>query len=113
MRPQRETVLTQLTVIMRSGEAQDIDARDDYSLMESIRDAGIDELLALCGGSCSCATCHVFIDENYWDKLSALSQDENDLLDGSDHRQPNSRLSCQVKISPDLSGMRVTVAPED
>lgn len=105
--------MTQLIIITRSGEAQEIEARDEYSLMESIRDAGIDELLALCGGSCSCATCHVFIDDNFWDKLPEPGEDENDLLDGSDHRQTNSRLSCQVKISPALDGMRVTVAPED
>jgi 2Fe-2S ferredoxin len=54
--------------------------------MEVIRDNGFDELLALCGGCCSCATCHVHIDPAYMDKLSPISDDESDLLDSSDHR---------------------------
>jgi 2Fe-2S ferredoxin len=108
-----ETEVTQVTVVTRSGDAEAIDATDERSLMESIRDAGIDELLALCGGSCSCATCHVFVDPAYFDLLPELSEDENDLLDGSDNRQPNSRLSCQIKVLPSLGGMTVTIAPEE
>jgi 2Fe-2S ferredoxin len=81
--------------------------------MELIRDSGMDELLALCGGCCSCATCHVIIDDASAAKLPAMSDDENDLLDSSDHRTANSRLSCQVNVTPDLDGMSVTIAPED
>ena len=104
--------MTTITVIKRSGDAELISGQDDYSVMETIRDAGIDELLALCGGSCSCATCHVYVDERWLGSLSPITDDENDLLDGSDYRQENSRLSCQIKLSSALEGMTVTIAPE-
>ena len=81
--------------------------------MEVIRDAGFDELLALCGGCCSCATCHVFVDEAWADKLPPVGEDENDLLDSSSHRNATSRLSCQISMGADLDGLRVTIAPED
>ena len=78
-----------------------------------IRDSGFDELLALCGGCCSCATCHVYVDPAFADSLPAMSEDENDLLDSSDHRNDTSRLSCQVVLTDALDGLRVTIAPED
>lgn len=81
--------------------------------MEAIRDAGIDELLALCGGCCSCATCHVHVDPAFADRLPPMSEDESDLLDSSDHRRETSRLSCQVPLTDALAGLRVTIAPED
>ena len=90
-----------------------VDAASGVSVMEAIRDNGFDELLALCGGCCSCATCHVYVDPAFADKVTPLSEDENDLLDSTDHRQDNSRLSCQLQMSDGLSGLRVTIAPED
>jgi 2Fe-2S ferredoxin len=81
--------------------------------METIRDAGMDELLALCGGCCSCATCHVHIDPAFPGLLPPMSEDEDDLLDSSDHRNGTSRLSCQMALTNDLNGLRVTIAPED
>ena len=83
------------------------------SLMELIRNAGLDELLALCGGSCSCATCHVYVDPSFADRLAPTSADENDLLDGSNRRTERSRLSCQISVVDALDGLRVTIAPED
>jgi 2Fe-2S ferredoxin len=83
------------------------------SLTEAIREAGNDELLALCGGCCSCATCHVHVDPAFADRLPPIGADENDLLDSSDHRNANSRLSCQIKLAGDMDGLRVTLAPED
>ncbi len=81
--------------------------------MEAIRDAGFDELLALCGGCCSCATCHVHIDGTWSDVVGVATGDEDDLLDSSDHRLPTSRLSCQLRVDDTLDGLRVTIAPED
>ncbi|WP_051187263.1 2Fe-2S iron-sulfur cluster-binding protein [Sphingobium wenxiniae] len=77
------------------------------------RDNGFDELLALCGGCCSCATCHVFIDPEFIESLPAPGEDENDLLDSSDHRNDRSRLACQIGLNAGLDGLRVTIAPED
>lgn len=105
--------MTKLTVISREGTTSQIEAAPGISVMEALRDGGCDELLALCGGCCSCATCHVLIDPAYFDRLSPMSSYEDDLLDSSDHRTARSRLSCQVIVSDDLDGMAVTIAPED
>ncbi len=81
--------------------------------MEIIRDGGFDELLALCGGSCSCATCHVVVDPEWFDKVGPANRDEDDLLDSSDHRVATSRLSCQIDFTPALDGLKIRIAPED
>jgi len=105
--------MPQITVVNQSGEESSIAAPVGRTLMEVIRDNGFDELLALCGGCCSCATCHVHIDPSFADKLPKMSEDENDLLDSSDHRNEFSRLSCQVPITDALEGLKVTIAQED
>ena len=102
-----------ITVVNNAGVETAIVAEEGRSLMEAARDNGIDELLALCGGCCSCATCHVHIDPAYIDKLPALTEDENDLLDSSDHRNEFSRLSCQIPVTAELEGLKFTIAPED
>lgn len=105
--------MTAIFITTRDGTRSEIQATPGLSLMEALRDAGIDELLALCGGCCSCATCHVRIDPAFADRLPAVSGDEDDLLDSSDHRTPRSRLSCQVTIDDALEGLEVEIAPED
>jgi 2Fe-2S ferredoxin len=105
--------LPSLTVVTREGTESVVEASTGLSVMEVIRDAGFDELLALCGGCCSCATCHVYVDPAFTDKLPAMSEDENDLLDSSDHRTAESRLSCQIPVTDAIDGLRVTIAPED
>lgn len=105
--------MAQLNVVTREGQEIVLEGEDGLSVMEIIRDGGIDELLALCGGCCSCATCHVHVDPDFVDSLPAMSEDENDLLDSSDHRNESSRLSCQITFSDALDGLRVTIAPED
>jgi 2Fe-2S ferredoxin len=105
--------MPKLVVVTREGDESVLEAEAGLSVMEVIRDAGIDELLALCGGCCSCATCHVFVDPAFGGVLPEMSDDENDLLDSSDHRDERSRLSCQLVMSDDLDGLTVTIAPED
>ncbi len=105
--------MVKLVVVNRAGEAAEIEAEEGLSVMEAIRDGGFDELLALCGGCCSCATCHVHVDPAFWDQLSPMSEDENDLLDSSDKRNEFSRLSCQIKVEPAVAGLKVTIAEED
>jgi 2Fe-2S ferredoxin len=105
--------MPQITVVDQSGSEKAIEAPEGRTLMEVIRDSGFDELLALCGGCCSCATCHVHIDPAFMDKLPTMSEDENDLLDSSDHRNEFSRLSCQVPVTGALEGLKVTIAQED
>src|ERR687889_689599 len=105
--------MANLTIIGRDGTEKTIEAKAGWSVMENIRDAGFDELLALCGGCCSCATCHVHVDEEWIDRLPPRSEDEDDLLDSSDHRVATSRLSCQLTFDAELDGLRVRIAPED
>ncbi|MFN3459207.1 MAG: 2Fe-2S iron-sulfur cluster-binding protein [Novosphingobium sp.] len=105
--------MPKIVVVNRAGEEKTVEADAGLSVMEAIRDNGFDELLALCGGCCSCATCHVYIDPAFADKVAPMSEDENDLLDSSDHRNETSRLSCQVQLTAALDGLRVTIAPED
>ena len=102
-----------LTVTTREGEEREIAGEVGLSVMECIRDAGIDELLALCGGCCSCATCHVHVDEAFLPLLPKMSADEDDLLDSTSDRDETSRLSCQVPFTAALDGLRVRIAAED
>lgn len=105
--------MPKLIVVNRAGEESTVDAADGLTVMEAIRDNGFDELLALCGGCCSCATCHVHVDPAFKDRLPPMSEDEDDLLESSDHRDANSRLGCQVPLTADLDGLKVTIAQED
>jgi len=105
--------MPKLLVVNHEGVARAIEAPLGHTVMEAIRDNGFDELLALCGGCCSCATCHVHIDPAFAAALPAISADESDLLDSSDHRDATSRLACQLPISAAMDGMRVTIAKED
>jgi len=105
--------MPKMIVVTREGEESVFEGEAGLSVMEVIRDNGVDELLALCGGCCSCATCHIYIDEEFADRLPAMSEDENDLLDSSDHRTAQSRLSCQIPFGAALDGLKVIIAPED
>lgn len=105
--------MPKLIVVNRDGEETTVDADNGLTVMEVIRDNGFDELLALCGGCCSCATCHVHVDPEFAAKLPEMDEDENDLLDSSDHRDERSRLSCQIPFEDELDGLKVTIAQED
>ncbi len=96
--------MVKLVVVNRAGEANEVEADEGMSLMEVIRDNGFDELLALC---------HVYVDPDFAGGLPPRSEDEEDLLDSSDHKTEASRLSCQVPVTAALEGLRVTIAPED
>ncbi|WP_448501159.1 2Fe-2S iron-sulfur cluster-binding protein [Sphingomonas sp.] len=105
--------MPKLIVVTRNGEEREVMGDADLSVMEVIRDNGFDELLALCGGCCSCATCHVHVDPDFAGKLPPMSEDENDLLDSSSDRDDHSRLSCQIQFTSALDGLRVRIAEED
>jgi ferredoxin, 2Fe-2S len=105
--------MPKLTVITRNGDEKVIEAAAGVSLMEALRNHGIDEIQAICGGCCSCATCHVYVGESWVVKLPPVSEVENELLDCATHRRSNSRLSCQIPFNESLNELRLTVAPED
>ncbi len=102
-----------LVVMTRDGTERALKGESGLSVMEVIRNGGIDELLALCGGCCSCATCHVHVDPAFADRLPPMRQDEDDLLESSADRDATSRLSCQIPFGEELDGLRVTIAAED
>lgn len=102
-----------IIVESRAGVQTSLNAEASRSLMEILRDGGVDEILALCGGTCSCSTCHVIVDSAFADLLPPMRPDEDDLLDSTEHRTPTSRLACQIVFSEKIDGLRVKVAPED
>jgi 2Fe-2S ferredoxin len=104
--------MTKVAIISRDGSECFIEALNGHSLMNAIRDESSD-LLALCGGACSCATCHVYVDQTWIDSLPPMSEAEDALLDGSEFRRPESRLSCQIVIDDSHEGLRAEIAPEE
>jgi 2Fe-2S ferredoxin len=105
--------MPKLEVEALDGSKQIVEGESDLSVMEVIRDHGFEDLVALCGGCCACATCHVYVDPAFADRLPEMSEEENELLDSSDQRKPNSRLSCQIPFSDALDGLSVKIAPGD
>ena len=105
--------MPRLNIVDRHGNEHQVEGRAGWSVMEIIRENGFDELLALCGGCMSCATCHVHVDPDWFGQLKPRGADEDDLLDTSDHKEATSRLSCQILFAKELDGLRVTIAPED
>jgi 2Fe-2S ferredoxin len=105
--------MPKLNITTRDGETREVEGQLGLSVMEIVRDQGFEEMLALCGGCCSCATCHVHVAEDWLDQLPPMSVAENDLLESSIHRTASSRLSCQLHFSADLDGLRVTLAAAD
>jgi 2Fe-2S ferredoxin len=95
----------------RNGAQHTIEGRDGWSVMEILRDAGL-PIAAECGGACACATCHVYVTDGWFEKLPARSHAEIDMLDMALAVEDNSRLSCQLTCTPELDGIKVTIAPE-
>ncbi len=95
----------------REGQSHTLEGIEGWRVMEIIRDHGL-PIKAECGGCCSCATCHVYVDEAWLGKLFPRTQEETAMLDQAFEVEANSRLSCQILLSPELDGLKVTLAPE-
>jgi 2Fe-2S ferredoxin len=95
----------------REGKETVIEGRDGWTIMEMLRDGGL-PITAECGGACACATCHIYIEDGWYEKLPPPSEAETDMLDMALAVQPNSRLGCQLTCSEELDGIKVTLAPE-
>ncbi|GAB2723587.1 2Fe-2S iron-sulfur cluster-binding protein [Arthrobacter bambusae] len=101
-----------VTVVDREGATHDLEWEPDQTLMEALRDNDL-PVLASCGGTASCATCHVFLEKDVFENLSERSEDELELLvEAVGYQEFGSRLSCQVDFSQNLDGATVTLAPE-
>jgi len=94
------------------GQKHAVQAHPNDTLMEILReyDWGV---AAICGGMCSCATCHVFLQDSWLDTFPPREMDEEELLEFLDHYQPNSRLSCQLTLQEQHDGLSVVLAPEE
>lgn len=103
--------MPKLLVTDREGTPHELDGTVGWSVMEIIRENNL-PIEAACGGCCACATCHVYVDEAWLDRLEKPNQDENMMLDEAFEVRDNSRLSCQVKYTEALDGLTVTLAPE-
>ena len=102
--------MVQITYIEPSGTAVSVDVTEGWSLMQGATANGVDGIIAECGGSCSCATCHCYVEESRLSDLPAPLQGEAEMLDFvAAERRPNSRLSCQIKASVALEGLVITL----
>ena len=105
-----------ITINVKDREGQDhvLDIKTGATLMDPLRELNGGAIEALCGGMCSCATCHVFISTEWAGKLPAASDDELELLEGTECFEENqSRLCCQVTMTDELNGLQLTIAPEE
>lgn len=100
-----------ITVTDREGAEHQLDALAGWRVMEIIRDNGL-PIKAECGGACACATCHVYVSEDWLPNLPPMQDDEEEMLDEAMAVEPNSRLSCQIIMGEELDGLKVTLAPE-
>jgi 2Fe-2S ferredoxin len=105
--------MPKLQITDLSGAVTTLDANSGETLMESLRDNGYDDILAICGGVCSCSSCHVYIEGEWASKLKGAGEDEHQLVSSTEHYKENSRLSCQITLSDDMDGMEVTIANQD
>lgn len=96
-----------------AGESREVEAKAGLSLMEVAVDNNVSGMVAECGGACACATCHVYVDEAWLQKLPAMDDMEDAMLDSALERRSNSRLSCQLEISAELDGLALTVADNE
>tara|TARA_B100001250_G_C19690940_1_gene740254 strand:+ start:541 stop:852 length:312 start_codon:yes stop_codon:yes gene_type:complete len=103
--------MTKIVVTDRQGKVIELTAELGMSLMEIIRDAGMD-IEAACGGCCACATCHIYVENEWVPKLIKADEDEESMLDQAFDVKSNSRLGCQIQFTQDLDGIKVELAPE-
>ena len=101
-----------LKVVDRDGVEHEVDARTGLKVMETLRELEYG-VAAICGGMCSCATCHIYVDPAWAERLPPPQSDERELLQELSHHNEQSRLSCQIEFTPALEGLRVTIAPDE
>jgi ferredoxin, 2Fe-2S len=100
--------MPKITYISHQGDTYEIDVPVGDSVMEGAIQNGIDGIVAECGGSCLCATCHVYVDEKFLPLLDPIGEEQDAMLDTTAaERKPNSRLSCQIQVREELDGLIV------
>jgi 2Fe-2S ferredoxin len=101
--------MPRIVFIERGGGRRELDAPLGITLMEVARQHGVQGIVAQCGGACACSTCHVYVDPTWLSKLEPRDEMEEGMLENAWEPRPNSRLSCQIHITADLDGLKVTV----
>jgi len=101
--------MPKITYIEHSGKSHVVDVPNELSVMEGAVQNNIPGITADCGGACACATCHVYVDEKWFDKLKKKDEAEQDMLDMAFEPNKFSRLSCQISVSDELDGMAVKI----
>jgi 2Fe-2S ferredoxin len=105
--------MPEVTYVQADGSVETLDLTPGKSLMLGAQSHGVPGILGECGGQAMCATCHVYVDETYLDRLPPVSEDEDAMLDdAAAERKPNSRLSCQVEVTDDIDGIVLHVPEE-
>ena len=100
-----------VTYVQPDGTKQEIEVPVGYSVMEGATMNGIPGIEAECGGACSCATCHAYVDPAWAARLPAMEDLEDAMLDSANERRETSRLTCQISVTEELDGLTVTVVP--
>jgi 2Fe-2S ferredoxin len=100
--------MVQITFIDAKGTTRTVPAEDRSTVMETALKNGVPGIAAECGGACACATCHVYVDPAWLEAVGTAEPMEEDMLDFAFDVRPNSRLSCQIRIRPELDGLVVT-----
>ena len=104
--------MVKIVYIGPEGDERAVDVPEGHSVMEGAVANNIEGIVAECGGACSCATCHAYVDEAWFEKVGAPGDDEQDMLDFAKDVRPTSRLSCQIEVTQALDGLRITVPEE-
>lgn len=97
--------MVKLTFVASSGTSLDVDAEDGASLMETAVRNMVPEIDGECGGACACATCHIYVHDDWTAAVGKPDQSELDMLSLAHDVRPNSRLACQIKVAPHLEGL--------
>jgi len=105
--------MPKITFVGSDGVAKDVDAKVGHTLMEVAVDSNISGMVAECGGACACATCHAYVDDAWLNRLPAMADMEDAMLESAMDRRANSRLSCQIEVTTELDGLTVTVADNE
>jgi len=112
MRTAEVETMTRIHFIQQDGREQAVDANPGQSVMQAAIGALVPGIVADCGGACTCATCHGYVDDAWVDRVPPASPDEADMIDaGCLDVQPNSRLTCQIKVTDALDGLVIRLPP--
>ena len=103
--------MPRIVYIESDGTHVEVDVEEGYSVMEGAIMNGVEGIEAECGGACSCATCHCYVQEEWWDKLPEMDDIEDSMLEAATERRSNSRLTCQIEVTDELDGLTLEVAP--